>query len=445
MPYIFSPRLYQSTRPARFALPCSLLSSLLASCGSGGRDADSGRLPPRGTDDIQIGSGDGDGVPTLPPQFEGGSTDISDEQVDTILGAECTGASQEGERLPATLQLVVDVSGSMNSRPPGADSGPSKWEITRDALQSAVATLPATVAVGALYFPNKTVVSNSAMDPGPASDCVRVSEAFPLAPLGPESSAHREGFARSLDAVEVASYTPTHDAYRFALHEQLVPYAGPNKFILLITDGAPTMEGGCSWPVEPAHIGPAHDGDGAHDGDTQPIVADISEAHEAHGVRTFVIGAPGSERSVESETDKRPWLSEAALVGGTAREGCTLVGPEDCHFDMAQGVDFAGELRSALSTITSHVVNACTFRIPESDVHLVDPSLTQLIVEWGDGTNSLVHGDADEACSEGWKYDGEKHAVELCEATCTRVQTDPRAVVHVSFGCTEEEVDLIVR
>lgn len=436
-----SPRLVGRSLLTAFSL--SLLGAILINCG-GDEEGPQDDLA-LGDDDLGIGDGDGD-VAGIPSSQEGGRTELTSEQVDRILGAECTGWSGEGESLPATLQLVIDVSGSMNQPPPG-QNGRSKWEITRDALEAAVDSLPPSVAVGALYYPNKTVSSNSSSDPGPVSDCVNVSETMPLDVLGTDGSAQRNAFANSLRSVSVDSYTPTHDAYEYALDNELVPYQGPNKFMLLITDGAPTIEHGCSWPVEPAVIGPTQNGDGAHDGETDVIIDDIHDAFLDHGVRTFLIGAPGSEQSVESGTDKRPWLSEAAVLGGTPLPDCEVEGPNYCHFDMTQSTDFASELRAGLATIAGQIVDQCVFAVPDapSGDGKVDPALTQLIIEWGDGSKSLIHGDGSGGCEDGWVYDDDEETVELCEQTCDELRTDNGARVHVSFGCTQEQVEEVVR
>ena len=68
-------------------------------------------------------------------------------------------------------------------------------------------------------------------------------------------------------------------------------------------------------------------------------------------IKTFVIGAPGSEPA-------RGYLSELAYVGGTARSSTCTHDPAgttgDCHFDMTTG-DFATSFGMALSQILAAV------------------------------------------------------------------------------------------
>lgn len=435
----------------RFGSSAALSLSLLAlvnavQCGG---DPPAGGLPPGDNnhldgdfDGTDGGSGGAAGGPGL--NQDGGREELSEQQVQQILKAECTGWAGEGETVPATLELVIDTSGSMTQQPPGSDNGPSKWEITRDALEAAISELPAAVSLGAVYFPAQNVTSRAKGQDGPIQDCIETDSELPLAQLSQE---HLGAFVQSLDAVSVESYTPTHDAYTYALEQHLIPYPAATKFILLITDGAPTIDLGCSWPTDPPVTGELYDGAGSADGATDPIVASVQAAYDTYGIRTFLIGAPGSEKSVESSTDKRPWLSQAAIAGGTATPGCSVEGPNYCHFDMALSTDFSGALTDALANIGSQVADACTFTVPDAPKSAGDIEIdeTQVIIEWGDGTNSLIIPDSIGDCTDGWKYNTADQTVVLCKATCDELKLDPAATIHVSFGCTRDDIDKIVK
>src|SRR6185436_11811818 len=72
----------------------------------------------------------------------------------------------------------------------------------------------------------------------------------------------------------------------------------------------------------------------------------------AVGIKTWVIGAPGSEPA-------RHMLSSLAVAGGTARKGCnpgTNADPQsgNCHYDMTTS-DFQQALEEALKQIVSVV------------------------------------------------------------------------------------------
>jgi hypothetical protein len=392
-----------------------------------------------GTNSSDIGAGlDSDGS-TGNADFdasEGGKVDLTSEDITAIEQAACTGWAAEGENLPATLELVVDVSFSMTETAPGTNE--SKWEVTHDALREAVQDLPASVAVGVLYYPNQDVQLSAETQPIDA--CVNVDEMVPIQQLGEADSDQRNTILDSLDDAQTAGYTPTHDAYQYALTRGLLPYTGSGnqKFMLLITDGAPTMSEGCvSGDSENGNV---------MDMPTQPIIDEIVAARE-QGIRTFLIGSPGSEESSEEAGgDMRPWLSRAAVEGGTAADGCDVDGPNFCHMDMTQEEDFGEALRAGLAAIAGQVIDTCTFAVPEppNDQAVIDPTLTNLVVTWGSGEASLYLPDNVGACDTGWTFN-DAGQVELCPATCDEVKLDEGATVQLTFGCGADVIDVVTK
>jgi hypothetical protein len=302
--------------------------------------------------------------------------------------------------------------------------------VTHDALSQAIDTLPASVSAGILYYPNRDTGSSTTARPVDA--CVRVDAMVPIGVLGNANSAQRSDLQSSLDDADVNSYTPTHDAYSYALENSLLPYqAQANKFMLLITDGAPTMSRGC--------IGGRMDRNTAvMDAPTAPIVDEIAGAF-AQGIRTFLIGSPGSEESSQGNGDMRPWLSEAAQKGGTAKAGCQVDGPDFCHMDMTQEPDFAQALVDGLAAVVGQIIDTCTFAVPPAPTgQTVDPSLTTLIVQTSSGATLVLPDDTGD-CTEGWKFNASGQ-VELCPATCDRVKGDASATVQLMFGCSVDQV-----
>jgi hypothetical protein len=369
---------------------------------------------------------------------DGGTQELTPEDVENIINAACAGWMGEGENLPAVLQLVVDVSGSMEQDAPGG--GGSKWDVTREALRDAIETLPASAAVGVLYYPNRD--TGLELDPRPVTACVEVDEMVPIDLLGAQGSGHRDDLDQSLDDANTGSYTPSHDAYRYALDEGLMPYQSQaNKFMLLITDGAPTLALQCIGE-ESGGGGGMMGGGKVQDAPTPPIVDEI-EAAAGAGIRTFIIGSPGSEESSNGD-DKRPWLSEAAQVGGTAAAGCTVNGPNFCHMDMTQEPDFAAALVAGLGAVVGQIVNQCEFSFPEPPPgESIDPNETQLVVQTSSGAKLVKPSNQDD-CTEGWQLNMAGR-IELCPASCEEVKTDPSARVQLLFGCTEEDVIPIVQ
>jgi hypothetical protein len=362
---------------------------------------------------------------------DGGLVDLTPDEVDAIDSEACTGWTVEGENLPAALQLVVDVSGSMEEEAPGSND--SKWEVTREALEDAIADLPAGVSLGVLYYPNQE--TESTLEPQPVEACVNVDEMIPMGLLGDQNGAHRIDVLQSLEDARTGDLTPTHDAYRYALMNGLIPYqTTAPKFMLLITDGAPTKRLECI-----GEGGQQGGGGQVMDQPTQPIIDEVAGA-AALGIRSFIIGSPGSEESSESNMDMRPWLSQAAMSGGTAEAGCQVAGPNFCHMDMTQEPDFAAALTAGLSAVVGQIVNTCTFELPLAPPgETIDPLLTSLILTWGSGQSSLVLRDDNGDCVEGWQFDADGN-VALCPATCDRAKADAGATVRLTFGCRQEDI-----
>lgn len=353
---------------------------------------------------------------------------------DQLRANECAGWSSEPELLPIVLMLVVDTSGSMNDRPSGSTS--TKWEITRDALGTAVDGLPATASVGVLYFPNKMTQPNSDINaPRDVSACVNIDAMIPIDLLGDTGSQQRTTIATSLSRATPNGSTPTHDAYDYAyVHGMQASKLTGNRFMLLITDGAPTFKKNCEGGGQPNDQQP-----------TQPIIDEILSARQA-GVRTFIIGSPGSEEV--NGVDVRPWLALAAVEGGTAPEGCLVTPPpagqpaDYCHIDLSQGTDFAGALNSALARILG-LITSCTFDVPATgkDGQPIDRDQVNVIYTPGNGSAETVVGRNDAAnCDDGWQFDADGRVV-LCTNTCFTAQNDPMGKIELIFGCNSISVE----
>jgi hypothetical protein len=305
------------------------------------------------------------------------------------------------------------------NEPPDGRSGrrndPTKWDITRDALQEVLATLPEELAIGLFFYPN--MPSEGSEEARPVSACVNIDEGIAVAPLADQ---HRQRLIDELDNHEPDGWTPTHGAYEHALESSLLPAQYPGqKYLLLITDGVPTLTHDCEGRLRNGNADPV---------ETAPIVEAIANARR-DGVRTFLIGSPGSE-------DGRQWMSLAAIQGATARPGCQVEGPPYCHLDMTTAPDFGAALRAGLNQITGEL--ACTYDIPEPPAgQSIDPGLVNLVVTTSSGDAQLVLPDSTGDCSEGWQLQGGQ--VVLCEGTCSRVQRDG-ASLQLLFGCESGSV-----
>jgi len=333
----------------------------------------------------------------------------------------CIGWNNEPELLPVVLMLVVDNSASMRERPNRSQNGGTKWEITRDALASTLDGMPASAAVGVLYYPNMNT-SGSDVE-RPLDQCVNINAMIPIDLLGDASSPQRSTIGTSLANTNPQGSTPTHDAYDYALvHGMQESRLTGNRFMLLITDGAPTLAKGCQGGGMPDTPAP-----------TDPIIEEVLAARQA-GVRSFIIGSPGSD-TVNGE-DVRPWLSKAAALGATAPSGCSINGPDFCHIDLSQDADFKSALNAALARILG-LITACTFDVPARGTNgeTVNPNQINVLYTPGDGSGEQLIGRNDAAgCEDGWQYDADGRIV-LCTNTCFVAQNDPAGKVELLFGC----------
>ena len=404
------------------------LALLALACGSKDNDDDGGvngsgaSGGTGGTTIIPIG-GSG-GTTGVGGNGTSGNGEIPPETAESLREKACTGWSNEPEVLPTALELVVDTSLSMNERPRGADD--TKWEITRDALRSALDQLPATTSLGVLYYPGKsTSAGNPEDEPRDVRECVNVDAMIPIDLLADAGSNQRQRVERSLDDAGPNGSTPTHDAYRYAYENGMAPYrGGGNRFMLLITDGIPTFGLDCTGSGMPNDPNPPPTG---------PIIDEVFRVRN-EGVRTFLIGSPGSEEA-------RSWLSEAAILGGTARSGCSVNGPDYCHIDLTEETDFAAALNAALARILGQIVS-CSFELP-SPPPGEELNLSQINVIYTPGGNApeeLIGRDDSSDCSDGWQLDGNDRVV-LCPATCERVQSNPAGQVELLFGCDSAPID----
>ncbi len=352
----------------------------------------------------------------------GGVVTLTPDQVTAINNNACDGWSAEPETKPAVLEFVVDTSLSMTEVPgattqgfPGAAGGQgraTKWESTRDALKAVIQSLPDKIAVGLFFYPNMANQGRSM--PAAPNTCVNTTAGTAPAPLTPTQKAT---LIAALEATSPNGWTPTDGAYEHALQTAILPTQLPgDKYILLITDGQPTLRLDCTSSGN--GVGPA----GANPVESQPIVDHVSAAL-GQGVRTFLIGSPGSEGG-------RAWMSEAAIEGGTAAAGCKVMGPPFCHLDMTTAPDFGAALQAGLNKVTGSI--ACTYDIPDpGQGQVIDNDKINLVVTTASG-KQLVLPDDSASCSEGWHISGKQ--VVLCEDTCSRVQRENDSI-QLLFGC----------
>jgi Mg-chelatase subunit ChlD len=334
---------------------------------------------------------------------------------------ECAAETQEARLTAANLLFLIDKSGSMNCNPPEGDADvnarcaqfpiqedpnvPSKWQVASDALGSALDSLSGlpNVSAGLTLFP--------------VEDSCGVS-ATPAVEIAKLDADQRSAIADALSGVSPSGDTPLAGATILSyqhLSEVIRNHElGGNTFVVLLTDGAETCK----------------------ESELTKLVEQDMPNARLFNIRTFVIGAPGSEAA-------RSLLSEIAWVGGTATsDQCEHGGSKpdrgDCHFDMTTSQDFASDLRAALEAISRTKVLACEFDVPTNpDGNDVDRDKVNVTFTPGAGKTESISFDPSASCDQGdgWQYNDDRSKILLCEKTCERVQADPVGRVRIALGC----------
>jgi len=177
-----------------------------------------GSVGSAGSPSLDVGNGASGGSTGSGPKT-GGILTLTPDQVAAINNNACDGWSVEPETKPAVLEFVVDTSLSMNEvpgaatqqpgRPGTATTGPTKWQSTRDALKSVISTLPDTLAVGLLFYPN--MANQARSKPASPDSCVNTMAGTAPAPL---TAAQKASLIAALDATNPNGWTPTDAAYQ---------------------------------------------------------------------------------------------------------------------------------------------------------------------------------------------------------------------------------------
>jgi hypothetical protein len=313
------------------------------------------------------------------------------------------------------MLFLVDRSGSMNcapttdaatcdARPVRPASGSSKFDLTRTALTQVVASLRDADRAGLAVFG--------------ADDACGVSSS-PLVPVAALASAQRSSITQAISGITPKGATPLVGGTTVA-YEHLNPNRPgfdlpKRRFLVVVTDGAET----CAPASVPSFLSTT-----------------IDQARSV-GIRTFVVGAPGSETA-------RSMLSELAYRGGTAASsscshGAAQASTGDCHVDLTQsGANFGTMLSSALLE-ASRLAIPCEVELPANvDANVVDFDRAVVRVTSSAGVTSRVLEDRTAGCDDGangWQYEDGHARVVLCGNACAALRSDRGSKVTVELGC----------
>ena len=414
------------------ALGIGLAVTSFASCSS---EAPGSRVPPPGGDSgaagssagasgvgvggvAGVGSGvGGSGVGAI--SFGGANSGASGSGDRIEDGAACAGNVVAGTRTPSIVLFVIDRSGSMTCNPPPLQDSarcearpepadpnqPSKWSVVSKAIKQAIAGLPSNATVGITFF-NKDDICGVGMPAGLGTYSADVA-------LRTLDMAQLDAINASIDGVKPKGETPI-VAASTAGYEILRTASVPgNKFLVLLTDGVDT----CTAAADQTNF----------------LRQTVPRAFQL-GIRSFVIGAPGSEGG-------RGVLSQMAYNGGTATNAScdhSNVQPTvgNCHFDMSQTTDFATALNGALDQIAAAAVSCELDMPPKPEGGAIDIARVNVDLTGPNGAEPLYQ-DNSAACNggaDGWQYNADRTKIILCGNACAKYKSRDTSV-SIQLGC----------
>jgi hypothetical protein len=247
----------------------------------------------------------------------------------------------------------------------------------------------------------------------------------PVVPVSPIASSR--GFISSeMEDMSPAGGTPTWPALREAYRMLGEHASGGERYVLLITDGDPTLAVVANLPDESGTPVPTTIWEGC--GVMDDIETSVTEAASASPpIKTIVVGSPGIKN--------HDTMSSLGKLGGMARDpncstdsGCELTA-ECCHY-VPDGENFEQALGDVLDEIRGRVIG-CTFDLPQGDD--VDRDKVNVEIDEAGATTELLR---DPSGATGWDYSDESQtAVTLQGDECQRVKTSPEAEVVITVGC----------
>jgi hypothetical protein len=295
------------------------------------------------------------------------------------------------------LYFVLDTSTSMNEQ--------SKWSNVRSAIALMIQEVGPRARFGVTVFPTSNI-----------DHCGAGHEVMSLR-LGDDSGATVAAFLAATD------FTPSGGTPTAATLEALAPllqtFSGVT-YAILATDGGPNCNASLTCDVDQCTMnlesqspcvpdGPTNccDGNvlGCLDGvKTVEAVSDL----RAIGVRTFVIGIPGSAPYADV-------LDNAAAAGGTARSSA----PYYYSVDTAD----QSQLQSAIESVSLQSLN-CAFTLAQAPAN---PAEVNVYV----GGALLPQNAGDGA--DGWQLEG--MTLVFLGSSCQALEAQPNTQVAVYEGC----------
>jgi hypothetical protein len=311
----------------------------------------------------------------------------------------CLGYTFCYSRPPLVLTFTVDTSSAMGFTNAPSTAGRTKWEMTRELLHGAFASLPAAWEVGATLFDTET------------------TQTVPIQPLTSEQRARLDDV---LDSVVPQGGMPLLAGYTLGMNQLLSVQATGGRYSdawlynVLVVDGVPTVN----------RDGTPGTGMNRTISQEEYEFAIRAVALQTLNTRikTFVFGVPGSDDPQGAPYDPLYQLSQLAVAGATAtldyglapgtvercydstnqRESTCLVSRGSyCHQDLTTDPDIAGRLESVLAFFSSS--DPCGFYLPRPEGGArLDAEATRLVYTSGGRVPSELRRSLDDCSTGDW-------------------------------------------
>jgi hypothetical protein len=329
------------------------------------------------------------------------------------------------------MLIVLDKSGSMSQMPVGFSK--TKWDATKDALAAALTASTKQVRYGLLMYPYSLTTEAKLCEVPSGRDAINVpvDAAKTSVPL----------IKQALEETVPGGGTPTASALAAAL-EYYSSGTGAtlegDRYVMLATDGGPNCnadascdtnsctydldkQGDCGTKLQCCN--PSFDKGQLGCLDSDGVLKQI-EALKKIGVKTFVVGIPGTE-------SYQQFLTTFAEAGGA-----TDPKNQELKYYAVTAADGVEGLTATFKSITESLVRDC-------DVKMAKPPLNPQKLNVAIECKLLAQGDAALKDSEkNWVYNGDSDnpVIKIQGEACDTIEKTGVTRIDVIEGCTTLEI-----